>query len=86
MGDVFRLLFFIDTFCQQLSYRVIANNHGQAVVWRARREAVPQRTLSEVGAMTFEDLGRSEAALRLAPFGEIMRTVRADLGLRDGQG
>ena len=81
MGDVFRLVYFIETFCQQLSFRVIANNHGQAVVWRHRRPAVPQRGLAEVGALTFDELARTEDALRLAPFGEIVREVRADLGL-----
>lgn len=82
MGDVFRLVYFIETFCQQLSFRVIANNHGQAVVWRHRRAQVPERGLADVGAMTFDDLVREQDALRLAPFGEIIREVRADLGLR----
>jgi len=81
MGDVYRLVYFIETFCQQLSFRVIANNHGQAVVWRRRRAEVPQRGLADVGAMTFEQMMLDEAALRLAPFGEIVRELRADLGL-----
>ena len=81
MGDVFRLVYFIETFCQQLSFRVIANNHGQAVVWRHRRAEVPDRLLAAVGAMSFDELTSSEDALRLAPFGEIVREVRADLGL-----
>ena len=81
MGDVFRLVYFIETFCQQLSFRVIANNHGQAVVWRHRRAEVRERTLAEVGAMTFDEMTRDQDALRLAPFGEIVRELRADLGL-----
>jgi len=82
MGDVFRLVYFIESFCQQLSFRVIANNHGQAVVWRHRRPKVPQRGLAEVGAMSFEALMRDQDTLRLAPFGDIIREVRDDLGLR----
>lgn len=81
MGDVFRLVYFIDTFCQQLSFRVISNNHGQAVVWRHRRPEVQERTLAEVGTLTFDQMTRDEDALRLAPFGEIVRELRADLGL-----
>lgn len=81
MGDVFRLVYFIDTFCQQLSFGVIDNNHGQAVVWRQRREAVTQRGLADVGGLTFADLERSREALHLAPFGQILRQVRRDLGL-----
>ncbi|GAA2113983.1 class I SAM-dependent methyltransferase [Nocardioides bigeumensis] len=81
MGDVFRLVYFIDTFCQQLSFRVIQNNHGQAVLWRHRRPDVPHRTLAEVGSMTFDDLTRQEDALRLARFPDIVAELRADLGL-----
>ena len=82
MGDVFRLVYFIDTFCQQLSFGVIDNNHGQAVVWRQRRETVTPRGLAEVGGLTFAELDQDREALRLAPFGQILRQVRRDLGLR----
>lgn len=81
MGDVFRLVYFIETFCQQLSFRVISNNHGQAVVWRHRRPQVRERLLAEVGGLTFDQMARDEDAMRLAPFGEIVRELRADLGL-----
>jgi hypothetical protein len=81
MGDVYRLVWFIDTFCQQLSHRVIDNNHGQAVVWRHRREQVTDRLLGEVGDLPFEALERDAGVLRAAPFGEIVRELRRDLGL-----
>lgn len=81
MGDVYRLVWFIDTFCQQLTQRVIANNHGQAVVWRKRREQVTDRLLADVGALPFAALEREPGVLRAAPFGEIVRELRADLGL-----
>ena len=81
MGDVYRLVWFIDTFCQQLTHRVIANNHGQAVVWRHRRPEVPDRLLAEVGGLPFDALAAGEDVLRLAPFGEIVRELRTDLGL-----
>jgi hypothetical protein len=82
MGDVYRLVWFIDTFCQQLTHRVIANNHGQAVVWRHRREQVTDRLLAEVGGLPFHALEREPEVLRAAPFGEIVRELRRDLGLR----
>ena len=81
MGDVFRLVYFIDTFCQQLTYRTIENNHGQAVVWRQRRDTVTERGLADVGAMTFAEFSEQQDALHLAPFGEIVRDLRSDLGL-----
>jgi hypothetical protein len=82
MGDVFRLVYFIDTFCQHLTYRVIDNNHGQAVVWRKQRETVTNRALADVGAVPYEQLETNPDVLRLAPFSEIVREVRRDLGLR----
>lgn len=81
MGDVFKLVYFIDTFCPGLSYSTIANNHGQTVVWRKRRGEVTQRTLGEIAGLTFEQLVLTEDVLRLAPFGRIRPQVRADLGL-----
>ena len=81
MGDVFRLVWFIDTFLQQLTHRVIANNHGQAVVWRHRRDQVPDRLLADVGGLAFEAIEREPDVMRLAPFGAIVRELRRDLGL-----
>jgi hypothetical protein len=74
-------VWFIDTFCQQLTHRVIANNHGQAVVWRHRRPQVTDRLLGDVGGLGFDALESDAGVLRLAPFGEIVRELRADLGL-----
>lgn len=81
MGDVFKVVWFIDTFCPGLSYSTIANNHGQTVVWRKRRSEVTERTMAEIAGLTFEQLVLSEHVLRLAPFGKIRPQLRADLGL-----
>ncbi|CAN5682017.1 class I SAM-dependent methyltransferase [soil metagenome] len=81
MGDVYRLVYFIETFCQQLTYRTILDNHGQTVVWRARRESVPERRLPDVAALTFEQLVAQQGALRLTTFDETRRRLCADLGL-----
>ena len=86
MGDVFRLVYFIDTFCQQLSFRVIRNNHGQAVVWRHRRPQVTDRGLAGVGAMDFDEMVRTEDTLRLATFADIVSELRRDLGLSAPEG
>lgn len=77
MGDVYKLVYFIDTFFQQLTYRTIRNNHGQTVVWRERRPSVTQRTVGETDALTFQDFVVSQDVLRLARFGQILDEVRA---------
>jgi hypothetical protein len=77
MGDVYRLVFFIETFFQQFSYRTVAENHGQLVVWRGRREAVPQRRVEEVGRLPYERVALDREAFAFTPFTEIIDEVRA---------
>ncbi|WP_157699761.1 class I SAM-dependent methyltransferase [Pseudorhodoplanes sinuspersici] len=72
MGDVFRVVYFLESMCQQFSFRTIQENHGQTVVWRKRRPKVRSRTLSYIGGRTFEDLVTELDVLRLAPFEEIL--------------
>ncbi|MCW2768060.1 MAG: hypothetical protein JWO11_4019 [Nocardioides sp.] len=79
MGDVYKLVYFIDTFFQQLTYRTISNNHGQAVVWRDRRTSVTERTLNEIGSLTFEQFALEQDALHLTRFGQIVKEVRASV-------
>ncbi len=81
MGDVYRLVYFIETFCPHLSYRTITDNHGQTVVWRTRRAEVPQRTVRDVAELSFEQLVLTEDALRPASYDDIHGELRADLGL-----
>ncbi len=81
MGDVFKLVYFVDTFCPHLSYRTISNNHGQTVFWRHRRTEPNQRTWSDIGSLDFEQLVLTEETLRLARFGDIRRELRNDLGI-----
>lgn len=76
MGDVYRLVWFIDTFCQGLTYRTIADNHGQLVVWRQSRADVVERSLREVAELSFEDFALEPDVLRLQPFREIMRELK----------
>lgn len=81
MGDIYKLVWFVQTFCPHLSYRTIADNHGQTVIWRKRRADVPQRTLREVADLTFEQMVVDEDVLQLRPWAQIRRELRRDLGL-----
>jgi Methyltransferase domain len=78
MGDVYKVVFFVDSFLQQLTWRTVAENHGQAVVWRRRRPQVTQRPIAAVGAMSFEDFVPEAAVLRPASYAEIVAEIRAD--------
>lgn len=83
MGDVFKVVHFIQAFCPYLRYATIANNHGQTVVWRGQRDEEPVRDLAEIDTMSFEDFINSLDVMRLKRFGEIRREVQRDLGLSE---
>lgn len=76
MGDVYRLVWFIDAFCQGLTYRTIDNNHGQAVVWRERRESVTDRPAREVADLSYADYMLNPDVMQRFTFGKILADVR----------
>ena len=82
MGDVYKLVFFVETFFPSLSYQTITNNHGQTLFWRARREAVPRASVREVDDLTFETMVRQQGR-RCDPPGSRWPSsgLRADFGL-----
>lgn len=77
MGDVYRLVFFVETFCQQFSYCTVNNNHGQLVMWREPREAVPTRTLPDVGEKAYKDLFLEKETFQCAPLDAILEKIGA---------
>lgn len=81
MGDIFKLVWFVETFCPHLTYRTIADNHGQTVLWRKPRTDVPQRSLGQIADLGFEQMVCQEHVLQLRPWQEIRRELRQDLGL-----
>lgn len=80
MGDVYRLVFFVETFCQQFSYCTVNNNHGQLVMWREARPVLPQRTLSDVAAKEYKDLFLERDSFRSAPLDVILRNIKGARG------
>lgn len=77
MGDVYRLVFFVESFCQQFSYCTVNNNHGQLILWREPRDELPTRTLTEVGEKTYKDLFLEKDTFRCAPLDLIVEKIRA---------
>lgn len=80
MGDVYRVVFFIETFFQQFSYRTVADNHGQLIVWPARRTSVPERLVEAVARTTYEDVLLQPDAFRFLPFADILNELHDHLG------
>lgn len=72
MGDVYRLVYFIDTFMPAYSYATVEENHGQLVMWRAARHPVPDRSVESVSRKSFADLLHEVEVLRLKPLAQIL--------------
>ncbi|WGM32279.1 class I SAM-dependent methyltransferase [Brevundimonas sp. NIBR11] len=80
MGDVYRVVFFVQTFMQGWSYATIAENHGQLVMWRGKRATVPDRTVEAVGRMDLVTMFREYAGFNRKPLAEIVAEYRAASG------
>lgn len=79
MGDVYRLVFVLETFFQPLSYRTVSDNHGQLIAWRQARMSVPERRLEELGRLPFHRAITEKGAFRLAPLEAIIAELRAGI-------
>jgi hypothetical protein len=80
MGDVYKLVFFIETFYQQLSFSTVAENPGQLVVWRERRTEVPSRSVEAIARMGYEKMLLMRENVIVSPYKEILDTIRDTLG------
>ena len=74
MGNVYRLVFFVHNFFQQYRFATVVENHGQLVVWKARR--VPAelglRQVEEVARLPFESTIMDRSVYNERPFAEII--------------
>jgi hypothetical protein len=77
MGDVYKLVYFIETFFQQYSFATVAENHGQTVVWQRSRaaNAVVDRTVEEIARIDYGQIVLN-GPFRLAPFLKILEEVK----------
>lgn len=81
MGDVFRLVFFIEDFLTSFSYATVVENHGQTVLWRAPRPAAqPPRTVEAISRLQYVDAIMGRESYRARPFDTIEQELRARRG------
>lgn len=80
MGDVYRLVFFVESFMQLYSYATVGNNHGQLVMWRASRKAavVGRMTALEVAQAEFYKTVTYREALVVQPMATILSRIQED--------
>ncbi len=77
MGDVFRLVFFVETFLPAFQYATVAENHGQLVMWRQARYPVQERTVLETSNMEFVDTVMRRDSFAIAPLEQIKQAFAA---------
>lgn len=71
MGDVYKLLYFIDSFFQQFTMNIINDNYGQAIMWRQKRQDVIDRQLLDISLKTFDRLILDEHFAKI-PVSEVL--------------
>jgi hypothetical protein len=79
MGDVYRLVYFIQTFLQQYSYATVEENHGQTVLWRQPRpgEALEARNVEDIARLEYAQVATSPEVFAFKPLAEIVDIVRS---------
>lgn len=72
MGDVFRLVFFIEDYLTSFSYATVAENHGQTVMWRAPRPAKgTARKVEDISRLQYVDAVMGLQSFNMQPFDNI---------------
>lgn len=76
MGDVYKLVFFIETFFQSWTFGCITDNHGQLIMWQQPRSAVKERRVEQIGLAGYDRALIERDAFRFAPYDAILAKVR----------
>lgn len=76
MGDVYRLIYFIDAFFQQWTVRTVQN---RCIVWRQTRyaKAIRQRKVMDIAALPFEAVYLDSGCYHRATMESVLNELRA---------
>lgn len=79
MGDTFKLVYFIHAFFPSLQLRTVADNHGQAVVWRGAKVSGSFKPYSihEIAQLQFLDVVKDSDCFNRMPLAEIEKDLKA---------
>lgn len=81
MGDVYRMVFFIETFLPAYNYATIADNHGQLVMWRGKRGSAlkEERTVEAVSRLEYKDTILFSEEFNKMNFEDVILSFKKDL-------
>lgn len=79
MGDVYRLVWFIDTFFQQFSFATTPEGHGQLIAWRQPRseDKVTQRSAEAIARLPYEETLLSRDTYCRLPMEKILGRIKS---------
>ena len=79
MGDVYKLVYFIETFFQQYDFATVAESPGQLVVWKKSRPAAAlvNRTVEWISRVEYAEVAL-DGPYHLTPLQEIARRIAAN--------
>jgi len=75
MGDVFKLVFFIQTYFQLFDFSTVKENHGQLIMWRSARPSVKHRSIIDFAYLSFADVIMHLSEFRIQPLDEIRMNI-----------
>lgn len=83
MGDVYRLVYFIETFIQQYEYSTISDLHGVLVMWRKQRTAnvLPNRSVKGIASLDYGDFLMNQSSFAKKSLADVISQCSTDLEL-----
>ena len=83
-GDVYKLVYFIDTFFPALHLRTVSDTHGQSIVWRSHKASrtFAPRSFKDIGALKYIDVVKNSECFHLMSLADICADIRISRGGR----
>jgi len=77
MGDVYRLVFFLEDYMTSFSYATVTENHGQTILWKEPRAAVrTARKVETIARLEYVDAVMGRESFNLQPFAAIEEVLK----------
>ena len=76
MGDVYKLVLFVDSYMQSWSFRCDENYHGQLIMWQAPRARVRERLVANIGLSGYDRAILERESYRFMPHEQIIVEIR----------
>ena len=77
MGDVYKIVWFVETYMPFFNYATIKENHGQMVLWRGANRAIRNDVkVKDVAEKEFKDVVLESDVFNMTPFNDILSMIK----------